>query len=81
MGFSGGAPADEGGVGLMPGSERPPGEGNGNPSSLLAWRSPWTEEPGWLQPWGRVELDVTERLSTACHPVRTEAPEGRGTVP
>ena len=25
------------------------GEGNGSPSSLLAWRIPWTEEPGGLQ--------------------------------
>ena len=24
------------------------GEGNGNPSSILAWRIPWTEEPGLL---------------------------------
>ena len=22
------------------------GEGNGNPRSVLAWRIPWTEEPG-----------------------------------
>ena len=22
------------------------GEGNGNPLTLLAWRIPWTEEPG-----------------------------------
>ena len=30
------------------------GEGNGNPthSSLLAWRIPWTEEPGGLQSMG-----------------------------
>ena len=25
-----------------------PGEGNGNPSSILAWRVPWIEEPGGL---------------------------------
>ena len=24
------------------------GEGNGNHSSILAWRIPWTEEPGGL---------------------------------
>ena len=24
-------------------------EGNGNPSSVLAWRIPWTEDPGGLQ--------------------------------
>ena len=27
----------------------PPGEGNGNPLSILAWEIPWTEEPGGLQ--------------------------------
>ena len=26
-----------------------PGEGNATHSSILAWRSPWTEEPGGLQ--------------------------------
>ena len=26
-----------------------PGEGNGYASSVLAWRIPWTEEPGGLQ--------------------------------
>ena len=30
-------------------------------SSILAWRIPWTEEPGGLySPWGRKELDTTE---------------------
>ena len=27
-------------------------------SSTLAWRIPWTEEPGGLQPWGLTESDV-----------------------
>ena len=31
-------------------------------SSILAWRIPWTEELGGLQPWGRKESDTTERL-------------------
>ena len=32
-------------------------------SSILAWRIPWTEEPGGLpSPRGRKELDTTERL-------------------
>ena len=34
-------------LGSIPGSERSSGEGNGN-SSILAWRIPWTEEPGGL---------------------------------
>ena len=30
-------------------------------SSILAWKIPWTEEPGRLySPWGLKELDVTE---------------------
>ena len=33
-------------------------------SSIVAWRSPWTEEPGRLQPIRLQELDTTERLST-----------------
>ena len=34
--------------GLIPGSGRSPGGGHGNPCSILAWRRPWTEEPGGL---------------------------------
>ena len=34
-------------VGLIPGSGRSPGGGNGN-STLLAWKIPWTEWPGGL---------------------------------
>ena len=33
----------------IPGSERSPGEGNGNPLQYLAWETPWTEEPSGLQ--------------------------------
>ena len=29
--------------GSIPGSGRSPGEGNGNHSSILTWRVPWTE--------------------------------------
>ena len=31
-------------------------------SSILAWRIPWTEEPGEL--WGLKESDTTEQLSS-----------------
>ena len=31
-------------------------------SSILAWRIPWTEEPGGLQSMGRKESDTTEQL-------------------
>ena len=32
-------------------------------SGVLAWRIPWTEEPGGLPWWGRKESDTTERLT------------------
>ena len=31
-------------------------------SSALAWKIPWTEEPGGLQSMGSLESDLTERL-------------------
>ena len=31
-------------------------------SSILAWRIPWTEEPGGLPSMGCKEWDTTERL-------------------
>ena len=36
----------------IPGPGRSPGEGNGYPLQILAWRIPWTEEPGSLQSVG-----------------------------
>ena len=30
-------------------------------SSILAWRIPWTEEPGRYSPWGCKESDTTEQ--------------------
>ena len=32
-------------------------------SSILAWKSPWTEELGGLQSMGCKELDTAERLN------------------
>ena len=36
-------------------------------SSILAWRIPWTEEPG--SPRGRKELDTTEQLHSLIGPL------------
>ena len=47
-----------------PGREDPLKEGLAPHSSVVAWRTPWTEEPGGLSPWGLKESDTTERLST-----------------
>ena len=50
---------DTGDVGLIPGWGRSPGGGHATHSSILAWRIPWTEEPGGLQSTGsqRVRRD------------------------
>ena len=34
-----------------------------NHFSILAWKVPWTQEPGGLQPMGCKELRTTERLT------------------
>ena len=65
MGFPGGSDVKESAcnaedLGLIPGSIRAPGEGKTNPSSILAWKIPWTEDPGGLQSMGHTELDITE---------------------
>ena len=36
-------------------------------SSILAWKIPWTEEPGVLQSTGSQELDTTWRLNHQHH--------------
>ena len=46
------------------GQEDPLERGMATHFSILAWRTPWTEEPGRLNsPWGHKELDTTERLT------------------
>ena len=47
-------------AGLIPGSGRSPGGGNDNPLQYLAWRIPWTEEPGEPPSMGHTESDTTE---------------------
>ena len=36
-------------------------------SNILAWKIPWTEEPGGLQSMGSQELDTTEQLNYRHH--------------
>ena len=43
---------DSGDVSSIPGWEDPLEEGMATHSSILAWRIPWTEEPGGLQSMG-----------------------------
>ena len=42
------------------GQEDPPEEGMATYSSILAWRIPWTEEPGGLQSRGSQTVGQTE---------------------
>ena len=53
-GFPGGSDGKEsacnaGDLGSIPGSERSPGEGSGNPVQYSCLENSWTEEPGGLQ--------------------------------
>ena len=61
-------PANVGAVGdasLISGPGGSPGGRHGNPLSTLAWRIPWTEEPGGLQSMGlQTQSDTTERTHT-----------------
>ena len=52
-------------MGLIPELGRYPGVGHDNPSSILAWRIPWTEEPGRLQ--STVSQTVGQDLSAGAH--------------
>ena len=51
------------------GQEDPLEEGTATHSRILAWRIPWTEEPGGLQSIGHEESDTTEATEhgTAHH--------------
>ena len=68
VGFPGGTarknpPANAENAGSIPGLGRCPGEGNTIHSSILAWETPGTEEPGGLQSMGVTEgSDMAEQL-------------------
>ena len=52
--------------------EDPLEEGMATHSSILAWKIPWTEEPGKLHSMGSQESAMSERLSTySCQPTLT----------
>ena len=50
-------------------SELPGKQGMAIHSSILAWRIPWTEEPGGLQSLGSQNQTGLKQLSTHTHPV------------
>ena len=53
-------PANAGDADSIPGSGRSLKEEMTIHSSILAYKIPWTEEPGRLSPMGWKELDMTE---------------------
>ena len=70
LGFPGGSEVkasacNAGDLGLIPGSEDPLEKEMATHSTILAWRIPWTEEPGGLQSMGsqRVGHDFTFTLT------------------
>ena len=71
MGFPGGtvvnnssvSAGDTGDRGLLHGVGRPLEEEMATHSNILAWKIPWTEDPGG--PWGCKELDTTEHMAQA----------------
>ena len=68
MGFPGGSgikasACNEGGLGLIPGSGRSPGEGNGNPLQYSCLKNPMDGGAWWATVHGvGKESDRTERL-------------------
>ena len=67
VGFPGGSNGEEsacnaGDPGSIPGLGRSPGEEMATHSSILAWKIPWTEDPGGLQSMG-LQRDMTEWLT------------------
>ena len=54
--------ASAGDMDLPPGWEDPLEKELETHSSVLAWKIPWTEEPGQLQSMGSQRVDMTEQL-------------------
>ena len=57
---------DAGDAGSIPGSGRSLEEEMATHSSILAWRIPWTGEPGRLQSIGHKQSDTTEATEQGC---------------
>ena len=51
----------------VPAEEDPLGKGRATRSSILAWRIPWTEEPGRVKFIGSQSQTRLEQLSTRVH--------------
>ena len=69
-------PVNAGDTGLIPGSGIYPGKENGNHFSILAWKIPWTKEPGRPHSMGSQKSQTIEVIlqntmnvlcATECH--------------
>ena len=74
MGFPGGSDGKESGcnagdLGLIPGSGRSPGEGNGYPLQYSCLENSMVRG---YSPWGRKESDMTEQISLSLFPKKKE---------
>ena len=69
-----------GDLGSIPGSGRSPGEGNGNPFQYSCLKNPRRCLAGY-SPWGRKELDTTERLHFPSKHVSAQCSFLRETLP
>ena len=88
LGFPGGSDGKEfacnaGGLGSIPGQEDPLEKEMATHSSILAWKIPWTEEPGGLQSMGsqRVRHDWATNLSLTDLIEKTSLPLGPREIP
>ena len=58
-------------MGSILGQEDPLEEGMATHSSIVAWRIPWTEEPGGLQSIGLQSQTQLKQLNTHAHDLVT----------
>ena len=57
-----------------PGSDDPLEEDMATPSNIFAWRIPWTEEPGGLQPAAAAAAKSLQSCLTLCDPIDGSPP-------
>ena len=70
-----------GDVGLIPGLGRSPKEGMAPHSNILAWRIPWTEEPGGLQSTGSQRVGQDGSDGACTHTSAPNRPQSALTLP
>ena len=58
-------PANAGDAGSVPGEDNPLEKEMAIHSNILAWKIPWTEEPGWSQPTGLQKSQTGQQLNSS----------------